>query len=424
MEKQISITTGDLLHLYGGLSGKEGYTVRLLLTLKDALDPDMLKEAVSRTQQRFPYLSLRLTRDGDALCYEANEKPIKLFHTRETISLNSPESNGHQWAVCYEGRCLMLDISHGLCDGTGMYMLLSTLLYYYCSLRYGVTDHSGIRILEESVQAEEQADPLDALPQLDPSLLQGPRPKPAFSLLDDGHLTACEPVIYDLEMDEESLVRYACVNDASPGILICALFSKAIDGLFPQRTNELKCNYICNARPMLGALQTHHNCSTGLSLVYKDKMKQMPFTRLCTVYRGMTFLQSDEDRIAGSMTGLASLARLIMQTTPSIAAREQAFYQMLRAGRDLSTFMVSYVGQWKKPSVAPYIEEFYTHVPNISGNLITEIAAINGKIFLTIQQSFLEDCVLRAFLKQLEEAKIPFRIRGPLACDNARYQKP
>ncbi|HAG70078.1 MAG TPA: hypothetical protein DCL38_08915 [Lachnospiraceae bacterium] len=64
-----------------------------------------------------------------------------------------------------------------------MYMLLSTLLYYYCSLRYGVTNHTGIRTLEDPVKPEEYLDPPDNLPQVD---LSGPQPEAAFTLLSDG----------------------------------------------------------------------------------------------------------------------------------------------------------------------------------------------------------------------------------------------
>ena len=122
-----------------------------------------------------------------------------------------------------------------------MYMLLSTLLYYYCSLRYGVTDNSGIRTLEDPVKPEEYLDPLDNLPQVD---LSGSQPEAAFTLLSDGGLTPCEPLVYDIAINEESLLQYAFSNDASPGSLVLILFCRAIDRLYPGRNRPLTATYI------------------------------------------------------------------------------------------------------------------------------------------------------------------------------------
>lgn len=53
------------------------------------------------------------------------------------------------------------------------------------------------------------------------------------------------------------------------------------------------------------------------------------------------------------------------------------------------------------------IKEFWTHVPNANGFLV-EIAAVNGKIFLTMHQNFEEDTLVRAFEKELTENGINF----------------
>ena len=81
---------------------------------------------------------------------------LVLFHTSESVTLNSFESNYHIWAVCYQDDRIHLDISHGITDGTGMYTVLATLLYYYCVERYGLTDHTGIRTLEDPILRKKQ----------------------------------------------------------------------------------------------------------------------------------------------------------------------------------------------------------------------------------------------------------------------------
>ena len=138
------LTRGDVLHVYGSFGLNMDYTVRLCVRMKDEINGEMLSEAVRNTSKRYPYLSLQMKRNENRVYYEDNPKEIALINDNKRISLNSEESNYHVWAVCYRDDFIYLDIYHGLLDGTGMYMVLSTLLYEYCSRRYGVTDHKGI----------------------------------------------------------------------------------------------------------------------------------------------------------------------------------------------------------------------------------------------------------------------------------------
>ena len=85
--------------------------------------------------------------------------------------------------------------------------------------------------------------------------------------------------------------------------------------------------------------------------------------------------------------------------------------------------MVSYVGKWKFKSLEPYILEFWTHVP-IANDFLVEIAAVNGKIFLTIHQSFAEENVIHGFLDQLRKHGIPFQIKRTMDNDVAVFPEP
>ncbi|MBR3015761.1 MAG: hypothetical protein IKH57_01545 [Clostridia bacterium] len=419
----IPVTTGDIMHLMGGFGLRMDYTVRMCLRLTDPIDEGMLREALVKTQKRFPYLSLRLRKNDQTFWYEENPLPVALLHTKERISLNSEQTNFHVWAVCWWKSCLYLDIFHGITDGTAMYMVLSTLLYYYCNQRYGVMDHTGIRTLEDPILPEESDDPADHMPQLDPSMLKAPQRPEAFSLTCDARLTPSNPIIYDVEMPEQAFVRFSSAHDASPGTMVSILFSRAIDALFPERKKPLTNSYIINGRPMVGAPLTHHNCVQTVSFEYSDRVKAMPFDRQCTVHRGTTFIQADPDRVSKSMVFSASVNRLTAQMASTSEAKKQAYARMLNGGKKYFTYMVSYIGKWKHEQLSPYVHEFWTHVPN-ANELLTEIAAINGKIFLSIHQNFCEDAIVRSFLHQLDENGIPYQANGPLTSDIAHFPEP
>lgn len=411
------------MHVMGGFGLQMDYTVRMKLRLIDEVDGAILAEAVAKTQRRYPYLSLRMCRNEQEFYYEQNSAPVVLLHTDRSINLNSEQTNYHLWAVCYWEDYLYLDIYHGICDGTGMYMVLTTLLYYYCTERYGVTESEGVRIVTDQVLPGESDDPADHMPKIDPALLKRPARPDAFSLTADAGMTPSEAMVYDIEMPEEAFMRFSSAHDASPGTMVSILFARAIDTLFPGRTKPLTNSYIINARPMIGAPLTHHNCVQTVFFEYSDRVKALPFDRQCTVHRGTTFVQALPERVAGQLTFSANLYGMVGQMAPTAEAKKQAFAQMLAGGRRLFTYMVSYVGQWKTVQLAPYVREFWTHVPN-ANELLTEISAINGKIFLSVHQNFREDDVVRSFLRQLEEYGVPYRVSGPVRNDISGFKEP
>ena len=205
--------------------------------------------------------------------------------------------------------------------------------------------------------------------------------------------------------------------------MVSILFARAIDALYPKREKVIMSRYPVNARPMLHAEKTHHNCLSGVSFPYTDRVKAMPFERQCTVHRGTTFIQSDADKVRGLLMGVASYVRSMLHRLPTLEAKKQAFGQMMSRGDTAYTYIVSYVGQWKLKALSPYIMEFWTHAPS-ANPLVTEIAAVNGKIFLSVHQTFQEDTIIKSFLRQLEENGISYQIRKPVEPDIARFPEP
>ena len=311
----IQITTGDMMHVHGGFAEHVDYTARLTVRMQDVVDAKILAEALEKTQSRYPYLCVRIREGEDAYYYEENPLPVVLFHKNERISLNSDESNYHVWAVCYWEDYIHLDCYHGITDGTGMYKVLSTLLYYYCAERYGAAMDKGVRVLTDPIAPEETADPQDSLPEIDLSKVPPAHMRPAFTLETDGGLTPSEATIWDVEIPEEPFMKFVIDNDSTPGTMISLLFSKAIHKLYyeggsaaaPAEANsaaavsppakDIIAVYVINARPMLNAVETCHNCLGMAMFDYDWRIAEMPLMRQCTIYRGRTFAQSFEDTI-------------------------------------------------------------------------------------------------------------------------------
>ena len=370
-----TITTGDMMHVHGGFGAGVDYAVRLTVRLTDPVDAEILKAALAKAQRRFPYLCVRMKKGEGAFYYVDNPLPVVILHSDERVNLGTDELNGHLWAVSYNEDRLHLDCYHGITDGTGMYRVLATLLYYYCAERYGVTETEGIDLETDTIPAAETTDPQDLLPAIDLLAVPPAQFAPAFTLETDGGLTPSEPTIWDVEVPEDLFMRFTSDNDASPGTMVSLLMARAIDSLYPDRSKEIISAYVINARPMLGAWQTYHNCLGMAIFDYSDRIKAMPMPKQCTIYRGKTFVQSFGPIVRNSTTVSANSIR-----AAAAAART--------------------------------VEE---------KKLMVEIGAAGGKIFLSIQQHFLEDTVREAFLDQLEAHDIPYRICRKAGSDIAHF---
>ena len=466
----IQITTGDMMHVHGGFGEKTDYTVRNTVRMADAVDGTILAAALEKTQKRFPYLCVRIRRGENAFYYEENSLPVVLLHREGRVVLNSDEVNWHVWAVSYYEDYIHLDCYHGITDGTGMYKVLSTLLYYYCAERYGAAMDKGILAMTDPIMPEETIDPQDALPDIDLSKITMAPMAPAFTLETDGRLTPSEASIWDVAIPQDEFMRFVEDNDSTPGTMISVLFARAIHLLYQEKEstadpaaaepaqaggagetspkpvdtpkpadppnsaapagNAVRINgkdiisvYVINARPMLGAGNILHNCLGMAIFDYEDRIAKMPLMRQCTIYRGKTFAQSFDETIRNSTTVSANMIREALKSAPTLDAKKEIFGRSFASGEGFVSYLVSYIGKWQYPIIGGYIREFWTHPPN-TFSLMVEISAAGGNIFLAIQQRFKEDCVREAFLQELTEYGIPYRICRKMKSDIAHMPEP
>lgn len=413
----MKITTGDTMHVYGAVGAKVDYAVRFKVRLKEKIDPDALTSAVSSASLRFPYFMGRLVCDGESFEYADNDLPIVVLNSDGRVVLNSAQTNYHVWSVSYLDDFIYLDFFHGITDGTGMYRVLATILYHYCKTVYGIGD---IPELESSDIEAEKADPQDTIAEV-------PAPDvsytPAFTLETDGGLTKSSPVIWDVKIPEDAFIKFVRENDSTPGTMVELLMGKAINSLYPDRTKPIISSYVINARPMVGAEATNHNC-LGMSVFdYSPLVSSMPLSTQGTVYRGKTFVQSREEQVAAGLAVNASTVKGIMNSTPSLEARKEIFTAMFNGGEGFISYLVSYPGKWKYPSIGQYMEEFWTHPP-CTFSLMVILGAAGGNISLSIQQRFTEKIVVEKFFSLLEENGIPYEVISSGASDVAGFEAP
>ncbi len=407
---ELNVTRGDTLMLYGMTT--RSYSIRLQIRLDQPVNPEMMRIAADKTAERYPYFCVTLKKNDKEYYYEKNDAPVVLLQTSEQITLNSPESNNHIWAVCYEDDRLFIDFYHGRSDGTGIYNLVATLLYYYLVQPDKTLDAAGIRTLDVPITEKEIHDPCDDLPVIDMSSFKRP-PSPAMiNLMEASGLQRARKkgVIMKLMIPEESFIAFSKENDATPGIMVSVLYARAVRRVHPDLPESIVGSYIANARPMLGAKETFHNCVARVTLEYDSRVRRMPLQKQCTVFRGKTFIQTDEDRIKMAMAITGSVAQMVLDL-PQMNMKTQVAEQAIAGANNALTYTVSYIGKWKHSQLGSHIRELWIET-TVGGTPIIQVAAVNGQIFLTIMQPFSETLYYDALLEELKEQGIPYTEYG------------
>ncbi len=121
------------------VSGDDSEVFRISCTLKETVDPTLLQQALDDTMDAFPSFAETVSRGmfwyyledsgRRPVVHEERETPLQPLYTK-----NAP---GLLIDVSYYKTRINFEVFHALCDGTGAFMFLRTLVADYLCLRYG-----------------------------------------------------------------------------------------------------------------------------------------------------------------------------------------------------------------------------------------------------------------------------------------------
>ena len=391
--------------------------------MRDLIDPDILRYAVDLTMQRYPYFCVELRKKDGQYYFVDNDRPAIVCDSSDGVELNSEQSNYHLIAFAWQDNRIIMDVFHGMTDGTGAYQIVRTLLYYYCSGRYNVTLKSeGIRLLGDEIPIEEWLDPVAARQDL---------PVPQRTELSDAlNLTKAggiqddkKQTVYSVAIAESEFMKFNIQNDASPGTMVALMLSRAIAGLYPDAKEAVRIALCVNQRNALHAPLAHQSLVGGVMLEYKDKMRDWAIDRQATAYRGMVFAQTQEDNVLMGAASNAGLIRMI-ESKESDQERIGIAEYVNNIARRVVTATVSYVGKADFKQSEQYICDFRLWTNSSSTSLLIEISAVNGRFTLDFIQAFSSPVVVNAFLKELEQNNIVYDLQEVCALQLANIRLP
>ena len=154
---------------------------------------------------------------------------------------------------------MIMDVCHSMTDGAGAYEVLRTLLYYYCSNKYGIRLTEGkIRLYGDVITEEEWEDPVVKAEEL-PSAPRLEMPA-ALNLIEAAGLRDDkQKTVYSVTIPESEFMKFNIENDGSPGTMVSLFLSRTIAKLFPENKNAIRIALALNQRNALHAPLAHQS---------------------------------------------------------------------------------------------------------------------------------------------------------------------
>ena len=385
--------------------------IRIRVRMRDLIDAEILRRAVDTTIQRYPYFCVELKKKEGQYVFTENHRPVVITHSLAGVDLNSNESNYHMLAFCWQDNWVILDVFHGLTDGTGAYEVVRTLLYYYCSERYNVKlKAEGIRLVGDEISEEEWDDPVVGrsdlpLPRRNEQMSDALNLIAAAGLEDDHRHT-----VYSVAISESEFMRFNLDHDGSPGTMVALLLSRAIAKLYPEARNIIRIALCVNQRKALRAPMAHQSLVGGVMLEYKDQMRDWPLDRQATAYRGMVFAQTQEEQVLMGVASIKGINGMLLSKETDQERFGVASYINALTAR-VVTATVSYVGKANYREAERYIRDFRLWTSSSGDGLLIEISAVNGRFTLDFLQTFSSPAFVNAFLHELDQNGIVYDLQ-------------
>ena len=394
-------------------------TVRLTLLMKDAVDGQLLREAVADTQKRYPYFCVKLGVYNDEqgvehAAFDDNPLPWVVGDRRKPLTLMSPETNGHLLSFAWWDNCIAFDFSHALTDGTGAYHLFRTLLYEYCRRRYdGNLSCEGVWVAGDVIDEAEWTDPA-TMPH--PELPSQPTPSVFPEVLNIAEnpiapITDRHETVHIL-IDEEQMMAKIRACQGTPVVWLSLLLNMAIAHLHPSGNEAPPAVAVAvNMRKALGTPLSHQSLAGGISLRFTIQMQDWDIEKQVAEMRRTVAQYTTPDILRAQFWQAADRMDLL-DRLPTLEDRHHTLAQQVKViARQRGSASLSYVGKANLGAAEQYVCELRTEsdTPYL---VLLEVAAVSGSFCISFIHQFGSDLYLDAFLDELQQQGISYTITG------------
>lgn len=368
-----------------------------------------LNNALLSANERYPYFNTKLIeKDGDFYIVQNNNAMIAK-RTKELARLGHISCGYHLVDVTYYDNSIYVSFHHALCDGRGIKPFIETLIYYYCTLKYGKREKSeGIRLAKEHLLEGETIDPFMKEYEYNKDKDFISLSRDAFAIPENIAVEEKTNYRYEVKIPHSDFMRVCKENNATPVILLSLCMSRAIAKMYTDYDKPINANIATDMRDALDCPNTFKNCVKSMILPYSRDFAKLSLYEQATSYRSLLKEQRDKDycrKEANSMLGLFN--KLDSLGSYEEKQKIMSFFE----GMTLNTYIISYLGQFILGDYAEFIESMHLYNSGTTGLGINMISC--GKYFvLDFKQNFPSDKYVKAFLKELEALKIGYTESG------------
>ncbi len=404
------------LAMFYGASREFANTFSVRVTLKNPIEPDVLRRDLDRAMGRYPYFSVSLGAQGEELVLEDNPLPVTIVEGPEPAKLNTAASNYHLVGVSYERTSVVFGAFHALTDGA-FHWIKTTLYYYLCETEGRELDPTGVRLAGEEIPAGELEDPFDTeIPETEEPTV--PRWSSAFRVTD--RTPVGKQRCWHIRIGETSFMKYTRTQDGSPATITSAFMAKALHTLYPDMAEPVVCGMAHNIRSVIRKPLAHQSMVNLIELAYPPRLKGADIEKLCICSRGMVMLQSQPETVWDMVRKQLALEKELEGLThrekfdllrPVVTGARTGIGN-LPASAPVS-FKVSYVGRTDWGSMANMIESVHCSVTTDGSGICIEINTCNGYFDYCFMQEFEDDRYVNAFVDLLEREGIYCAVSGP-----------
>ncbi len=320
------------------------YTVKV--SHREAINGELLQQALERTLKRMPYLRDTLVEDHGAVWYAETPLPMEAAHTDQIRRVGGSETNYHMLDLTWDGNVTCFSMFHGFCDGQGINTFLESVLYhYYCLKDQKEYEANGIRTDKGEMTEAEFSDPFGHTYELPEGFaMPEKREMPApYHIPECSYETGEKVNVLGFRLKSDELMAFVHENKTSPSIALAMLMGEAILRVHPEADAPVVTNIPVSVRRMLGCEETFKNCSSRIVLPLSGTpMDAMPFAEKAAALRGMLKQQMDPNLQRAVVNRLGGMYQKRMNEAVSYEEEIKKPAGFIGASHD--TFYLDYIG--------------------------------------------------------------------------------
>lgn len=387
---------------------------KLVVTMREDVDYDLLLDAVHSAMKRYPYFCVFPQKRGDSIQLQFNKVPVHVFKDGRCVVLGTEESEGHLLAFGCEGRKIILHASHYIADGMGISPLLMTVLYLYVSEKYGTNGLDSKRILmpTDPVADEEYAYPFPEEPVVINNAETQEKPVNQMYSLDPDAFDKQGLYAYHLRIPQIAMMEVANPSDGSPVSFLSVMVFRTLCALDKEIDKSVIAHVQHQYRAAVNAPFNRHSLVSYIPAEFSPRIKDRRVELQNTIIRGQIIIGSEPEKDLCAVNRLVSV--FPKGKYLSLAEKQIAMRHYVENSIRGKTFGISYVGQMNWCGLDRYVEDLHAYIgekgtPNM---LLIEVMTVGEDFSINFMQSGRGTRYVAAFMEQLTNFNIPVSLVG------------